>query len=144
MSMMVSSVADTCSETSTESDPRENGHPNFQNRQSHANTKHKRSLCRNFTEKGFCPYGKKCQFAHGVQELKCSKSDNNSYKTKMCTSFERNYQCAYGFRCNFIHKKSEDVPPVGVYDLQQGYRQVLYEGKFSRKSRLINLFASSH
>lgn len=29
-------------------------------------SKVKSSLCKNFTEKGFCPYGQKCQFAHGT------------------------------------------------------------------------------
>jgi hypothetical protein len=28
-------------------------------------SKAKTSLCKNFTEKGYCSYGKKCQFAHG-------------------------------------------------------------------------------
>lgn len=31
-----------------------------------AKNKAKSSLCRNFSEKGFCPYGFKCQFAHGI------------------------------------------------------------------------------
>lgn len=34
--------------------------------------KAKSSLCRNFSEKGYCPYGYKCQFAHGIEELKCN------------------------------------------------------------------------
>ena len=29
--------------------------------------KAKSSLCRNFSEKGYCPYGYKCQFAHGIE-----------------------------------------------------------------------------
>ena len=32
------------------------------------NAKVKSSLCRNFMEKGSCPYGSKCQFAHGPSE----------------------------------------------------------------------------
>lgn len=29
------------------------------------NSKAKSSLCRNYMQKGNCPYGTKCQFAHG-------------------------------------------------------------------------------
>lgn len=35
------------------------------------NTKlYKTNLCRTFTKQGFCPYGMKCQFAHGESELR--------------------------------------------------------------------------
>lgn len=30
------------------------------------NSKIKSSLCRNYSENGYCPYGYKCQFAHGI------------------------------------------------------------------------------
>lgn len=36
-----------------------------------SNGKMKTSLCKKFTETGHCPYGNKCQFAHGVAELRC-------------------------------------------------------------------------
>lgn len=36
------------------------------------NNKVKSSLCKNFTQTGLCPYGDKCQFAHGTQELRCN------------------------------------------------------------------------
>ena len=32
-----------------------------------AKNKMKSSLCKNFSEKGCCPYGHKCQFAHGIE-----------------------------------------------------------------------------
>lgn len=35
-------------------------------------SKLKSSLCKNFANRGFCPYGKKCQFAHGPEELRCN------------------------------------------------------------------------
>ncbi len=31
--------------------------------------KYKTELCKNFSETGFCPYRKKCKFAHGINEL---------------------------------------------------------------------------
>ena len=41
-------------------------------KKSGAKNKAKSSLCRNYSEKGYCPYGYKCQFAHGIEELKCN------------------------------------------------------------------------
>lgn len=57
-------------------------------------------------ESGYCPYGKKCQFAHGVGELKCYYEENK-YKTKNCSSFSKKSYCIYGPRCNFMHNKTE-------------------------------------
>ena len=34
------------------------------------NERYKTELCRKFMENGSCPYGKKCQFAHGYHELR--------------------------------------------------------------------------
>ena len=73
--------------------------------------KAKSSLCRNFSEKGYCPYGYKCQFAHGIEELKCN-ADENSYKTKPCISFWRKGCCPYGLRCNFSHIHDEHKETV--------------------------------
>lgn len=73
------------------------------------NNKMKSSLCRNFSEKGYCPYGFKCQFAHGLEELRCNV-DENSYKTKPCNSFWKKGCCPYGFRCNFSHS----IPPTDM------------------------------
>lgn len=30
---------------------------------------YKRELCKNWAESGFCRYGQKCQYAHGLEEL---------------------------------------------------------------------------
>lgn len=67
------------------------------------NSKVKSSLCKNFMN-GFCPYGKRCQFAHGPTELRCNKNVNTSYKTKICFGFLKQGHCAFGHRCNYVHK----------------------------------------
>lgn len=41
----------------------------------------KTSLCKKWAESGYCPYGYKCQFAHGIAELRCNVGEI-SYKTK--------------------------------------------------------------
>lgn len=68
-----------------------------------ANNKVKTSLCKKWTQTGACPYGYKCQFAHGIEQLRCNV-DDSSYKTKPCNSFFKKGYCPYGFRCNFSHK----------------------------------------
>ena len=34
------------------------------------NSKYKIQLCRNFMNFGTCPYGERCQYAHGREELR--------------------------------------------------------------------------
>ena len=45
--------------------------------------KYKTELCEKFQSTGFCPYGNKCQFAHGKEEL-ITKIHNVNYKKKKC------------------------------------------------------------
>lgn len=42
--------------------------------------------CRSFMETGFCRYHSKCQFAHGVEELRPVKR-HPKYKTRLCKNF---------------------------------------------------------
>lgn len=57
-------------------------------------------------EFGFCPYEKKCKFAHGSHELRKNQQVNSKYKTKECGVFLTEGFCMYGERCNFIHAKA--------------------------------------
>ena len=72
--------------------------------------KYKTELCKKFEETGKCPYGSKCRFAHGKEELNIRHRDNN-YKQKDCKSFNELGFCPYGERCNFRHdeKKIEEI-----------------------------------
>ena len=102
--------SDTVSEASTDGDLEYQDlsirNPSYKhkklNHSSNPNQKMKTSLCRKFSETGYCPYGTKCQFAHGLAELRCV-TDENKYKTKSCHSFSRKGFCQYGPRCNFVH-----------------------------------------
>ena len=71
---------------------------------------YKTELCKKFQSKGYCPYGSKCRFAHGKEEL-VSKFQGSNYKKEKCkTFFEKGY-CPYGSRCQFQHdeRKFKDI-----------------------------------
>ena len=68
--------------------------------------KYKTELCQKFMETGECPYGIKCRFAHGKNEL-ISKNIGINYKKKLCKSFSQFGFCPYGSRCNFLHNEKK-------------------------------------
>ena len=74
---------------------------------------YKRELCKNWAESGFCRFGEKCQYAHGVDELseehhlylmEQMKQPNDKYKSQNCRAFYREKICMYGKRCHFRHE----------------------------------------
>ncbi len=108
------------------------------------NNKVKSSLCKNFTQTGLCPYGDKCQFAHGTQELRCNAEINVSYKTKYCNSFLNRKCCIYGFRCNFIHKNNTPVDEQEKWNkIYSNHRETLMAGQRGDKSRLMTILGLS-
>ncbi len=70
--------------------------------ESKVDTKYKTELCKKFQSTGKCPYGYKCRFAHGKEEL-LSKSQGINYKKKPCKTFNEKGYCPYGSRCSFRH-----------------------------------------
>ena len=74
----------------------------FQEYEKIRDPKYKTELCKKFEETGKCPYGFKCRFAHGKEELN-SKNTGNNYKKKSCKTFLENGFCPYGSRCSFKH-----------------------------------------
>uniref|UniRef100_A0A7S2RDR5 C3H1-type domain-containing protein n=1 Tax=Mucochytrium quahogii TaxID=96639 RepID=A0A7S2RDR5_9STRA len=80
---------------------------------------YKTELCRKWQTVGSCRYGDKCQFAHGLHELR-TLVRHPLYKTSMCKSFQSQGTCRYGNRCRFIHDESEyylSTLPRGVATL---------------------------
>ena len=137
-------IKDNLSQTSAESgdqlEKQEIHQDNFDNKlNQNFNTKAKSSLCRNFSEKGSCPYGNKCQFAHGPAQLKCNTDNQMSYKTRPCHAFARKGDCSYGSRCNFVHRNEEPEQEIeNVLTL----REVLYYGRSKTESRLLGMLGS--
>ena len=64
--------------------------------------KYKTELCKTYSETGECPYGRKCRFAHGKEEL-FLKDNGINYKKIECKSFSELGFCLYGSRCSFKH-----------------------------------------
>jgi len=75
--------------------------------------RYKTELCRSFAETGQCRYGVKCQFAHGVDELR-PLARHPRYRTELCHSFHVNGFCPYGSRCNFIHSDTTSPSPSDI------------------------------
>ncbi|KAK4470755.1 hypothetical protein MN116_006279 [Schistosoma mekongi] len=65
---------------------------------------YKTELCKRYlsSPSGDCSYGNKCQFAHGINELRFAPR-HPRYKTEICYSFHIFGTCNYGRRCDFIH-----------------------------------------
>ncbi|XP_062872950.1 mRNA decay activator protein ZFP36L1 [Trichomycterus rosablanca] len=70
-------------------------------------SRYKTELCRTFSERGVCKYGSKCQFAHGVDELR-GINRHPKYKTEPCRTFHSIGFCPYGIRCHFVHNNDDD------------------------------------
>uniref|UniRef100_H3B7I7 mRNA decay activator protein ZFP36 n=1 Tax=Latimeria chalumnae TaxID=7897 RepID=H3B7I7_LATCH len=81
-------------------------------------SRYKTELCRTFEESGTCKYGAKCQFAHGMEELR-DVSRHPKYKTELCRTFHTIGFCPYGARCHFIHNAEEQRPLPGRATQQQ-------------------------
>lgn len=96
--------------------------------------KEKSQLCKKFVEQGYCPYEKRCKFAHGLQELKKNHQANCKYKTKVCGGFLQQGFCPYGNRCNFIHPPSA---PTRARELDANLVAIRLEGR--GVSRLLML-----
>lgn len=64
---------------------------------------YKTELCASFMSSGgHCPYGEKCQFAHGEKELKFIDRPPK-WRSKPCQNWVKNGSCSYNARCCFRH-----------------------------------------
>lgn len=70
--------------------------------------KYKTELCRSYQVHGYCKYGFRCNYAHGLHQLR-GASHHGKYKTRNCQSYHQTGFCRYGARCSFIHDPEEGV-----------------------------------
>jgi len=71
---------------------------------------YKTELCRSWTQTSNCPYGLKCQFAHGIEELR-KVQRHPKWKTIECKQYHMTGSCTFGPRCVFVHEESERRAP---------------------------------
>eukprot|EP00392_Amoebophrya_sp_AT5.2_P002012 g2017.t1 len=62
---------------------------------------YKTRMCRFVAEKGWCPHGDRCTFAHSVEELP------PSYKREYCQAYMMLGVCQHGINCKFAHGPDE-------------------------------------
>ena len=79
--------------------------------------KFKTEMCRNWQLTGTCRYGDKCQFAHGLEDLRV-RCVPLQFKTRLCRSFSQFGVCAYGDKCRFIHTFDPDALAEGAAQIQ--------------------------
>jgi hypothetical protein len=85
-----------------------------------SNPLYKTRLCERYETEGACSYGSRCNFAHGITELRgkvveevevkeikeeeVDDNENMLFKTKLCERFMRDQFCQYGPKCHFGNK----------------------------------------
>ena len=97
--------------------------------------KYKTELCKTFSETKQCPYGSKCRFAHGKDEL-FSKNKGNNYKKKECKSFSEFGFCTYGSRCSFKH----DERKLQNMNLSFYYKKIFIINNFKPLNHRLDIF----
>ena len=81
-------------------------------------SKYKTCLCRHFNSQNGCSLGEKCNFAHGINELRQNNNLKNNnekkkefnplnYKIVKCKYWEKEGSCRYGAICTFAHGNLE-------------------------------------
>ncbi|TRY89262.1 hypothetical protein DNTS_031836 [Danionella cerebrum] len=108
-------------------------------------TRYKTELCRTYEESGTCKYGTKCQFAHGMDELR-GLNRHPKYKTEPCRTFHTIGFCPYGARCHFIHNAEEqhglpdNAPPHKSIRERPQLRQSVSFSGFSSHTQALGGF----
>ena len=87
-------------------------------------TKYKTELCKYYECYGFCQYGDKCAYAHGVENLRSKVTNTIAYRTKKCTQFFEQGYCPYGSRCQFAHQLKSNIIN-NPYDKNMSYSKIL-------------------
>ena len=110
-----------------------------------SNPRYKTTLCKNFSSGQVCPYGSKCQYAHGTQELRMlsgqnmalnfggnnalnNKSQNSflNYKIVKCKNWEKDRTCKYGAHCTFAHGDADLRNKAdNLYQMNNSYQTMM-------------------
>ncbi len=86
--------------------------------------KYRTELCKYYECYGYCQYGDKCAYAHGVENLRSKVTNTTAYRTKKCTQFFEQGYCPYGSRCQFAHQLKSNITN-NPYDKSMSYSKIL-------------------
>ena len=64
----------------------------------------KTEMCRVHASSGWCHYGDRCAYAHGVEELQ-PVFRSKIWRTKPCRQWSKSGYCPYEHRCDFLHDR---------------------------------------
>jgi len=73
-----------------------------QRRNIRLNTNFKTVICNKWKLLGYCPYGEKCTFAHGLRELRMRPVEHKKLNNTICKNFSAGC-CLRGSLCRFSH-----------------------------------------
>ena len=104
----------------------------------HLHGSKKTELCNKWKETGECPYGDKCQFAHGIGELQKDRRGQRhpEWKTKKCGKWHKEGRCPYGKRCHFIHDETPEQLRK-MKGLDGGYKKSRKKKRKTKRKRRI-------
>ncbi|UJR13604.1 hypothetical protein I4U23_000617 [Adineta vaga] len=106
------------------------------------NLKYKTELCRNFSIYGLCSYSSRCQFAHGLEELR-SRNRHPKYKTELCRNFLSGH-CKYGVRCQFLHQSEEMKETRPINESIAAFGTYLLTNLLAQSALLTNFYSKSY
>lgn len=98
--------------------------------------KYKTELCKYFEINGFCKYGDKCAYAHGIENLRSKVTNTTAYRTRKCVQFFEKGYCPYGNRCQFAHQLESNILN-NPYDRKMTYSKILET--ISKKENVENI-----
>eukprot|EP00240_Pyramimonas_obovata_P005249 CAMPEP_0118935584 /NCGR_PEP_ID=MMETSP1169-20130426/15719_1 /TAXON_ID=36882 /ORGANISM="Pyramimonas obovata, Strain CCMP722" /LENGTH=409 /DNA_ID=CAMNT_0006878637 /DNA_START=505 /DNA_END=1731 /DNA_ORIENTATION=- len=88
-------------------------------------------LCKYYSSRAPCAHGERCQFAHGVAELRVEAAIEQQclppgFKTRLCNNFLTRGSCPHSDCCHFAH----GVPELRIEAaIQQGYLPASFKTK---------------
>lgn len=112
----------------------------------------KTQLCAKF-RLGYCSYGYKCSFAHGIGELRKRLVNVQGpvvNQSNICRMFYSRNECTYGDRCRFLHVSPDNSKRdmgycressslrIGTTGFSGGQRSGFASSKLAMKKRICN------
>ena len=90
-------------------------------------------MCKSWARGLNCPFGDKCAFAHGEEQLQKKTHVAKQFRMTLCKSYAQQGFCKYGARCQFQHTKTD----FSDFDQQKTrYQNLLNENALIMRQRM--------